>query len=160
MGADDVRLSTTSKQQAKTRGAKKKVFAGDKQEKASLLSFSVMRIIIGACLAIFFVFKDLFCVILCGILRLLTETVRWFIKVIVRLGEELTATFVRVIVRAVHEFFNTIFDVILQIVDNGRRVVIPQCRQIIGVVSYSFMVVAFAVVYIIHRIISFFFPER
>ena len=160
MSADDVRLYKTLKQQAQKPEAKKKLSAGNTKEKATLLSFSAMRIIIGTCLAIIFIFKDLFCVIFCGISRLFTETLRWLIKVIVRLGKELTAAFARVIVRAVQEYFSTVCDIIQQIVDNGRRVVIPQLRKMIGVVSYSFIVVVFAVVHIIHRIISFFFPER
>ncbi|KAJ7391706.1 hypothetical protein OS493_017403 [Desmophyllum pertusum] len=122
--------------------------------------FSLTRVIVGAFLAILFIFKDLAGVILFGIVRLLTESVRWLIKVIVRLAEEITVTSIRVVLRGVEEFLNVVIGIILQVVDNGSRVIIRRLRQIIGLLGYSVVVVVFAIAYFVHRIISLFFPER
>ena len=135
-------------------------FSGDKPDKAILFSFATMRVVLGGCLAILFIFKDLAGVISFGLLRLFTETLRWFSSFVIRLTEEITVTFVRVILRGVEELLNVVFGVILQVVDNVSRVVIRRLRQIIGVVGYSFVAVMFAVVYIIQRIISLLFCER
>jgi len=160
MNAEGEHFYTIPNGHARKPQEKVKVFHGEKLDKGNYFSFAMMRIIVGTCLAFLFVFKDLTSVVFFGILRLFTETLRWFVHFIIRLAEEITVTFVRVILRGVEELWNVVLGVILQIIDSGSRVIIRGLRQIIGVVGYSFVVVIFAVVYIIQRMISLIFCER
>lgn len=152
---------TTSKLHTRKSEEKVKAFNDYELEKGNMFTLrSTVRIIVGGLLAILFIFKDLASVVILGTLRLVTETLRWFVNFIIRLTEEITVTSVRVILRGVEELFNVLFGVILQIVDNASRVIIRRLQQIIGVVGYSFIAVIFAVAYVIHRAISFLFSER
>lgn len=122
--------------------------------------FSVMRVIIGVFLSALFILKDLTCVIVVGIARLFTESLRWLIKIIVRLAEEITITFIRVILRGIEDFLNVVIGITFQVIDNGSRVVVRRLRHIVSLLGYLVVVVVFAVAYVVHRIISFFFSVR
>lgn len=121
---------------------------------------SVMRIIIGVFLSALFILKDLTCVIVFGIARLFTESLRWLIKIIVRLAEEITITFIRVILRGIEDFLNVVIGITFQVVENGSRVVVRRLRHIVSLLGYLVVVVMFAFAYVVHRIISFFFSKR
>lgn len=122
--------------------------------------FSTMRIIIGVFLSILFILKDLTRVIAFGIARLLSESIRRLIRIIVGLAEEITVTFIRVILRSVEEFLNVVIGIILQVADSGSQLVVRRLRHIVSLLGYLVVVVGFAVAYVVHRIISFFFSER
>ena len=113
MHAQEKRLKTSKKYSTKPEESVK-LFCGDEPDKATLIT----RVIVGASLAILFIFKDLASVISFGLLRLFTETVRWFFSSIIRLTEEITVTFVQVILRGVDELLKVVFRIILQAVDN------------------------------------------
>ena len=150
----------TSKQGINIPEGKEIVLNGKNKEKSSWLNFSTIRIFIGTSLAVFFIFKDLFSIILFGMLRLLTETLRWFANCTIRTTQELTNAFMRVILHGVQELLDVLFGIIVQIAGSGSEVLIRRIRQIIGFITYSFIACMFAVVCIIHRIISFLFSDR
>lgn len=151
---------TGSMQSARKPERKVKVFVDDKQDQRNSFILSAVRIIVGGSLAVLFIVKDLACVMLFGVVRLLSETLRWFVNFVIRFTEEILITIVRVTMRSVEELFNLLFGVILQIVNNGGRVLVRGLQQIIGVVGYLFIIASFAVAYLFHRIISFLFSER
>lgn len=151
---------TGSMQSARKPERKVEVFVDDKQDQRNSFILSAVRIIVGGSLAVLFILKDLACVILFGVVRLLGETLRWFVNFIIRFTEEILITIVRVTMRSAEELFNLLFGVILQIINNGGRVLVRGLQQIIGVVGYLFIIASFAVAYLFHRIISFLFSER
>lgn len=151
---------TESMQSARKPERKVKVFDGDKRDQSNSFILSAVRIIVGGSLAVLFIVKDLASVVLFGTLRLLSETLRWFVNFIIRFTEEITITIVRVTMRGVEELLNLLFSVILQIINNGGRVLARGLQQIIGAVGYLFIIATFAVGYLFHRIISFLFSER
>lgn len=122
--------------------------------------FSTMRIIIGVFLSILFVVKDLAGVIFFGIVRLFTESLRWLIRVTITLAEEITVTFVRVILRGIEELLNVVISIVFQVADNASQVIMRGVRHIFSLFGYLVVVVGFAVAYVAHRIISFFFSGR
>lgn len=150
----------TSKQRTIISEGKEMVFNREKKEKSSWFSFSTIRIFIGTSLAVLFIFKDLFSIILFGILRLLTETLRWLVNCTIRTTQELTTAFVRVILHGIQELLDVVVGIIVQIAGSGSEVVICRIRQIIGLITYSFIACTFAVVCIFHRIMSLLFSDR
>lgn len=121
---------------------------------------AMLRIIVGVFLATLFILKDLAGIIVLGIARLFTESLRWLIKMTVKLVEEITVTFVRVILRGVEELLIIVIGIIVQVVDNGSYVIIRGLRQMVSLLCYLVVVIVFSFGYVALRIISIFVPGR
>ena len=124
------------------------------------LSLTMSRITVGIFLATLFILKDLFCVIVLGIARLFKESLRWFIKITVKVVEETTVTLTRVILRGVEELLIVVIGVLVQVADNGSRVIIRGLRQMVSLLCYLVVVIVFSFGYVALRIISIFSPGR
>ena len=124
-------------------------------------SISTMsRIIIGVFLATLFILKDLSGVIVFGIARMFKESLRWLIKLTVKLAKEMMVTITRAILRGIEELLIIVIGIIVQVVDNGSRVVIRGLRQMVSVLCYLVVVIAFSFGYVALRIISIFSPGK
>lgn len=124
-------------------------------------SISTMsRIIVGVFLATLFILKDLSCAIVLGIARLFKESLRWLIKITVKLVEETIVTLTRVILRGVQELLIIVISVTVQAVDNGSEVFIRGLRQMVSLLCYLVVVIVFSFGYVALRVISIFSPGR
>lgn len=124
-------------------------------------SISTMsRIIFGVFLATLFILKDLSRVIVFGIAGLFKESLRWLIKITVKLAAETIVTLTRIILRGVEELLIIVIGIIVQVVVNGSDVVIRGLRQMVCLFCYLVVVIVFSFGYVALRIISFFFPGR
>ena len=124
-------------------------------------SISTMsRIIVGVFLATLFILKDLSCAIVLGIARLFKESLRWLIKITVKLVEETIVTLTRVILRGVQELLIIVIRVTVQAVDNGSDVFIRGLRQMVSLLCYLVVVIVFSFGYVALRVISIFSPGR
>ena len=128
------------------------------QRNGSILTMS--RIFVGVFLATLFILKDLFCVIVLGIARLLKESLRWLIKITLKLVEEMTVTLIRVILRGVEELFIIVIGIVGQVVDKGSYVIIRGFRPLVSLLCYLIVVIVFSFGYVALRIISVFSPGR
>ena len=124
-------------------------------------SISTMsRIIIGVFLATLFILKDLFAAMVLGIARMFKESLRWLVKITVKLAKEIIVTITRVILRGVEELLVIVIGIIVQVVDNGSHAVIRGLRQMVSVLCYLVVVIVFSFGYVALRIISIFSPGR
>ena len=121
---------------------------------------TILRIFVGVFLATLFILKDLAGVIVLGIARLLVESLRWLIKITVKLVEETTVTLTRVILRGVEELLIIVIGILAQVVDNGSHVIIRGIRQMVSLLCYSVVVIMFSFGYVALRIISIFSSRR
>lgn len=121
---------------------------------------TMSTIFVGVFLATLFILKDLSGVIVLGIARLFKESLRWLIKITVKLAEELTVTLTRVILRGVEELLIIVIGIIVQVVDNGSHVIIRGLRQMVSLLCYLVVVIVFSLGYAALRIISIFSPGR
>jgi len=121
---------------------------------------TMSRIFVGVFLATLFILKDLSGVIVLGIARLFKESLRWLIKITVKLAEELTVTLTRVILRGVEELLIIVIGIIVQVLDSGSHVIIRGLRQMVSLLCYLVVVIVFSLGYAALRIISIFSPGR
>lgn len=128
------------------------------QKNGSISTMS--RIIVGVFLATLFILKDLSCAIVLGIARLFKESLRWLIKITVKLVEETIVTLTRVILRGVQELLIIVISVTVQAVDNGIDVFIRGLRQMVSLLCYLVVVIVFSFGYVALRVISIFSPGR
>ena len=139
-----------------------------KTEDGNLMDFNqsnrvistISRILVGVFLATLFILKDLAVVIVLGIARLFTESLRWLIKITVKLVEEIAVTIIRVILRGVEELLIIVIGIIVQVVDNGSHVIIGGLRQMVSLLCYLVVLIVFSFGYVALRIISIFVPGR
>jgi len=121
---------------------------------------TLSRIIVGVFLATLIILKDLVAVIVFGIARLLMESLRWLLKITVKLVEETTVTLTRVILRGLEELLIMVIGILVQVVVNGSHVIIRGFRQVISLLCYLVVLIMFFFGYVALRIISLFSPGR
>ena len=128
------------------------------QRKGSIST--MLRIIVGLFLATLFILKDLSGVIVLGIARLFKESLRWLIKITVKLAGEIIVTLTRVVLRGVQELLIIVISVIVQAVDNGSDLFIRGSCQMVSLFCYLVVVIVFSFGYVALRVISIFAPGR
>lgn len=140
---------------------KQESISGDEFEKQTLFRVCLcsVRVTIGAWLAISFLSKDLVFIVLVGILHSVTGTVWSLVRFTIDSEKQLARTFVQAVLRGVEDLLGTLFCIICQVLDNGCDIVMHRLYQLIGLLGYSFILLVFAVAFIVRRILSFLFLD-
>ena len=118
-----------------------------------------LRVVIGTCLAILIILKDLIVIVTVGMSRSFIGTVSSLVGFAIDSGKQLIKAFVRAILRGVLELWKTILGIILQVVDKLNEIIKRRFYQLIKVLGYSLILVIFVVTFIVRCILSLFFSD-
>ena len=118
-----------------------------------------LRVVIGTCLAILLILKDLIVVVTIGMSCSFIGTVSSLVGFAIDAGKQLTKAFVRAILLGVEELWKAILGIILQIVDKLNETVQHRFYQLIRILGFLFIFVIFGVTFIVRRILSLLFSD-
>ena len=118
-----------------------------------------LRVVIGTCLAILLILKDLIVVVTIGMSCSFIGTVSSLVGFAIDAGKQLTKAFVRAILLGVEELWKAILGIIFQVVDKLNETVQHRFYQLIRILGFLLIFVIFGVTFIVRRILSLLFSD-
>lgn len=124
-----------------------------------LVCLCSLRVVIGTCLAILLILKDLTVVVTIGMSRSFIGTVSSIVGFAIDAGKQLMKAFVRAILLGLEELWKAILSIILQVVDKLNEIVQHRIYQLIRVLGFLLVLIIFGVTFIVRRILSLLFSD-
>ena len=160
MNVDDRyrRLTEETKRSQEARTKQEGIHTYQKQT-TILVYLRSLRVVIGTCLAILLILKDLIVVVTIGMSCSVIGTVSSLVGFAIDAGKQLMKAFVRAILLGVEELWKAILSIILQVVDKLNETVQHRFYQLIRILGFLFIFVIFGVTFIVRRILSLLFSD-